>query len=136
NLYARRDGTATPVAPRDAEFAGPLWGLGQSNYVVIEGGRIVARYGEAERDHLVVVEPGSGSVREIGLPFGVLGALQRLDDRTVALLAGSADETGAVVTVDVETGEAAVVRRPSPAAVEARYISRAQAITFPGAGGL
>jgi dipeptidyl aminopeptidase/acylaminoacyl peptidase len=136
NLYARRGATTTPGAPRTAEFAGPLWGLGQSNYVIMDDGRIIARYGEAERDHLLVIEPGSGSAREIALTFSVLGALQRLDERTVALLAGSAEDTGAVVTVAVESGEVTVLRRPSPAAVESRYISRAQAITFPGAGGL
>ena len=57
--------------PQDAEFAGPLWGLGQSNYVLLAGGRIVASYGDADGDHLVVIDEAGGPVREIALPFTV-----------------------------------------------------------------
>jgi dipeptidyl aminopeptidase/acylaminoacyl peptidase len=64
-----------------------------------------------------------------------LGGLRVLDRRTVAVIAASGIETAAVVTIDIETGAATVIRRPSPAAIEPRYISCAQAITFPGAGG-
>jgi dipeptidyl aminopeptidase/acylaminoacyl peptidase len=51
-------------------------------------------------------------------------------------VAASGLQTGAVVTVDIETGAASVIRRPSPVAIEPRYISQAEAITFPSAGGL
>jgi dipeptidyl aminopeptidase/acylaminoacyl peptidase len=135
NLYVRRDGETKAILAKDAEFAGPLWGLGQSNYVVLDDGRIVATYGDADGDHLVVIEP-AGAVREIALPFTVIGALHGLDDRTVAMAAASGVQTGAVITVDIETGAASVIRRPSPAAIEPRYISQAEAITFPSAGGL
>ena len=135
NLYVRRDGETKPILPKDAEFAGPLWGLGQSNYVVTADGRIVATYGDADGDHLVVIEP-AGAVREIALPFTVIGALHALDDRSVAMAAASGLQTGAVITVDIETGASSVIRRPSPAAIEPRYISEAEAITFPSAGGL
>ena len=135
NLYVRRDGETKPILPKDAEFAGPLWGLGQSNYVVTADGRIIATYGDADGDHLVVIEP-AGAVREIALPFTVIGALHALDDRSVAMAAASGLQTGAVITVDIETGASSVIRRPSPAAIEPRYISEAEAITFPSAGGL
>ncbi|HEX4199593.1 MAG TPA: prolyl oligopeptidase family serine peptidase [Caulobacteraceae bacterium] len=134
NLYVRRGMETVPVLAKDAEFAGPLWGLGQSNYVLMDNGRVVATYADAGGDHLVVIDPGV--VREIALPFTVIGALHRLDERTVAMAAASGLQTGAVVTVDIETGAATVVRRPSPAAVEPRSISLAEPITFPSAGGL
>ena len=50
-----------PMLPMDAEFAGPLWGLGQSNYVIMGDGRIVASYGDADGDHLVVIDRGRGA---------------------------------------------------------------------------
>ncbi|MFI4976667.1 MAG: S9 family peptidase [Caulobacterales bacterium] len=136
NLYVRRGGVVTPVLAKDAEFAGPLWGLGQSNYVLPGDRRIVASYGDADGDHLIVIDPAAGAVREIPLPFNIHGALHDVDGRRVAMLAASGVQTGAVVTVDIESGEVTEVRRPSPADVDPRYISRAQAITFPGAGGL
>ena len=136
NLYVRRDGETKALLPMEAEFAGPLWGLGQSNYVLMDEGRIVATYGDEQGDHLVMIDPAEGSVREIALPFTVIGAMHALDVRTVAMVAASGLQTGAVVTVDIETGVANVIRRPSPVAIEPRYISQAEAITFRSAGGL
>ncbi|MDR3513446.1 MAG: prolyl oligopeptidase family serine peptidase [Caulobacteraceae bacterium] len=135
NLYVRRGEAVEAILPMEAEFAGPLWGLGQSNYALMGEGRIVAAHSGPDGDRLVVIEPGAGAARPLALPFTVIGAVQALDERTVALAAASGVETGAIVTVDIETGAAAVVRRPSPAAIDARSISTAQAITFPGAGG-
>ena len=136
NLYARRGEETKAVLAKDAEFAWPLWGLGQSNYVFMEDGRIAARYADADGDHLVLIDEASGTAREIALPFTVLGGLHRLDGRTVAMPAGSGVQTGALITVDIETGVTTLIRRPSPAEVDPRYISEARAITFPSTGGL
>jgi len=135
NLYVLRGGETRALMPRDAEFAGPLWGLGQANYALMDGGRIVTGYGEGGQEHLVVIDEAGGAVREIAVPFSAWGGLRRLDDRRVALIGASPDQTAAVATVDIETGETTVVRRPSPAALDPRHVSRAEAITFPTAGG-
>jgi dipeptidyl aminopeptidase/acylaminoacyl peptidase len=135
NLHVRRGEATTPILPREAEFAGPLWNLGQSNYLLMDDGRIVARYADAGGDHLVVVDPASTAAQVIATPFTAIGALQRLHSGAVAILGGSGVDTAAVATVDIDTGETTVVRRPSPAAVAPRYISLAETITFPGAGG-
>jgi dipeptidyl aminopeptidase/acylaminoacyl peptidase len=134
NLYELRDGETRALMPRDAEFAGPLWGLGQANYVLLPDGRIAASYGGEGGDQLVVIAP-DGAVRQIPLPFSGLGALHGLDAHTIALIASSPDQTAAVITVDIDSGEVTLIRRPSPAAIDPRYISHAQAITFPTAGG-
>ncbi|WP_091740957.1 S9 family peptidase [Phenylobacterium immobile] len=135
NLYVLRSETAEPVLPMDAEFARPLWGLGQSNYVVLDDGRIACVYGAAHGDQLAVIDPAAGSVREIALPFTVIGAIHLLDAQTLALTGASGVETSAVATVELETGQATVVRRPSPAQLAPRHVSVAQAITFPGPDG-
>ena len=137
NLHrANTGGGVTALLTRDAEFAGPLWGLGQSSYAPMDDGRIVCRCGDASGDHLLVIEPDDDAPpREIPLPFTALGGLQRLDARRVAMMAGSASDTAAVVVVDIESGAVEVVRRPSPAAVDRRYVSHARHVTFPGADG-
>ncbi|MBS0411999.1 MAG: S9 family peptidase [Proteobacteria bacterium] len=135
NLYVLREGAVKPLMPRDAEFAGPLWGLGQANYALMEGSRIATGYGEGGREHLVVIDEARGAVREIAVPFSAWGGLRRLDDRRVALIGASPDQTAAIATVDIETGETTVIRRPSPAALDPRHIARAEAISFPTAGG-
>jgi WD40-like Beta Propeller Repeat len=96
NLYVRRGETTTPLAPRESEFARPLWALGQSSYALMDDGTVVAIFSDASGDHLVVIAPASGAVREIPLPFSVIVALHRLDARNVALLASSGIETGTV----------------------------------------
>ena len=136
NLYAWDGTAASPIAPREAEFAGPLWGLGQSNYVVMDAARVVAACSDASGDHLLVIEPATGAVREVPLPFTSLGSLRALDEHTVAMIAGSGTETAAVVTVDIRTGEARVVHRPTPSPVGPDYVSVAQAISFPNPSGL
>jgi dipeptidyl aminopeptidase/acylaminoacyl peptidase len=135
NLYRRAGNETRALLPKSAEFARPLWILGQSNYAFMDDGRVVARYGEGGRDHLVVVDPGTGAAREIGAPFVECGGPWRLDARRVALIAASADQPPAIVAVDIERGEIEVMRRPSSAAVGGGYISRAEAISFPSADG-
>jgi dipeptidyl aminopeptidase/acylaminoacyl peptidase len=134
NLH-RWDGEAVqPVLARDAEFAGPLWVFGQSNYALLPGGRVLAAYSGEGHAALVLIEP-DGRTREIATPFAACGALHALDERRVAMLAAFPDQGPAVVTVDVESGEIRIVRRPSPARLDPAFISTAQAISFPSAKG-
>ena len=134
NLYRWDGAAAAPVLARDAEFAGPLWQFGQSNYAPMPDGRVLATYSGEGRDELVLIGPG-GAVRNIPAPFVACGALHALDARRVAMLAAFSDQGPAIVTVDIESGETRLVRRPSPAEVDPAGVSTAQAISFPSAGG-
>ena len=134
NLHRHADGVETALAPMAAEFAGPLWGLGQANYALLDGGRIAATYASGGADHLMVIEP-DGSTRDIPLPVTAIGSLKRMDGRRIVLIGAAADQSAAILIVDVETGETSLVHQPSPVWLEARHIARAQAISFPTAGG-
>ncbi|MHB8529295.1 MAG: S9 family peptidase [Caulobacteraceae bacterium] len=133
NLYRRRGGETVRILPREAEFAGPLWQLGQANYALMDDGRILARLAEAGRHRLVVID-AAGGVKDLPLPFTQLGAVQRLDGTRAALIAASPEETAAVITVDIETGANTVISRPAAAGIDPRHISRAEAIDFPSGG--
>ena len=139
NLY-RWTGTAAdpmaaePVAARDAEFAGPLWNLGQSNYALTGDGRAVARYGVKAVDRLAVVDLKSGTARDLDLPFIAFGAVRLLDRNRAVMLASSATEEPAVIEVDLATGAHRVLRRPGDAALTADWIATAEAIEFPTTG--
>jgi dipeptidyl aminopeptidase/acylaminoacyl peptidase len=134
NLYRLRDGVAEAVLPKAAEFAGPLWGLGQANYALMDGGRIAAAYSEGGADRLSVIE-ADGAVRTLPLPFAAIGQIRRLDGRRIAVLAGSADQTASVATIDLESGAVRIVRRPSSVSVDPGCISIAEPIRFESAGG-
>ena len=63
NLYATQ-GTrdeSRAVWKRDAEFASPLWSLGQANYVLLGNGRAVARFSEQGSDKLAVIDLRHGT---------------------------------------------------------------------------
>jgi dipeptidyl aminopeptidase/acylaminoacyl peptidase len=135
NLYDDRDGAVRPILPRRAEFAGPLWTLGQANYALMEDGRIVAAAQEAGGETLLVIDPVAGAARPLALPFLSFSSVQSLGGGKVAAVGHAATETSALIIVDTASGEFEVVRRPSPAAVPAECVSRAEPISFPSAGG-
>jgi dipeptidyl aminopeptidase/acylaminoacyl peptidase len=135
NLYDDRDGDARPILPRRAEFAGPLWNLGQSNYAILGDGRIVAAAQEAGGETLLVIDPVAGAARPLDLPFVAFSSLQTLDAGRIAAIGHAAAEPSALILVDIASGAFEVLRRPSSASVPAGCISRAEPISFASAGG-
>jgi dipeptidyl aminopeptidase/acylaminoacyl peptidase len=135
NLYAGTDPGPRALYPARAEFAGPLWQLGQSNYALMPDGKIVAAAREAEGERLLVIDETAGTAREIALPFLAFTSLKRLDATHVAMIAHSGTEGSAVIVVDISAGDFELVRRPSPARIGPGHVSRAEAISFESAGG-
>jgi len=135
NLYAQGEGGPEALHPLRAEFAGPLWGLGQANYALMEGGEIVAAARGPKGERLLVVDAAARTAREIALPFLAFGALRKLDSRRVAMIAHSAAESAALIVVDIDGGGFTLVRRPSPASLGPGHVSHAEPISFASAGG-
>jgi dipeptidyl aminopeptidase/acylaminoacyl peptidase len=135
NLYALDGPSARPVASRDAEFAGPLWQLGQANYAFLDNSRLLARYSQGGRDHLIVIDPARGVSREVPLPFTGLRSIQRVDADRAAMIALSGDALPQVIVVDVTTGEHRTVRSSGQPGLPEDMVSHAQQIAFPSAGG-
>jgi dipeptidyl aminopeptidase/acylaminoacyl peptidase len=96
-----------PVAPEDAEHAGPTWGMGQRSYAVSPDGEFVAF---ARNEHgfgrLCVVERCTGSVRDVAR--GVHGQLGWVDGVLVALRTGARTPTQ-VVAYDTASWERTVL---------------------------
>jgi dipeptidyl aminopeptidase/acylaminoacyl peptidase len=136
NLRSWRGGEAKPIAPRAAEFARSLWQLGQANYAVLSGGRILARYGEAGHDHLEVIDVKDGAAHQLANPFVEVEDVKLLDPGHAMMIVRSTDKPAAIVSLDLASSQFGLVRRPSPAQTPERYISHAEAIDFPTTGGL
>ena len=136
NLYDDRGGKARALFPFEAEFGAPLWTLGQANYAQVAGDRLLVSLDETfDGSRLWLIDRIGGPVRRLELPFLDFRGLHRLDDTHAAMLAFSAAETGAVIVVDIESGGFELIARPSPATLAERYVSRAEAISFPSAKG-
>lgn len=135
NLHLWSGGTSRSLAPLHAEFAGPLWGLGQSNYVLLPGGGIAAVHGSPDGDRLVLIGP-DGKIRHLPLPFTALRSPQGMDGGRVALIGASPAGSSTVIIVDTADGGWREVHQPSPVWLDPRYISVPEALTFPTTGGL
>ena len=135
NLYRYQDGRVAPVFSFEAEIASPLWTLGQSNYALTGDGRAVVRYTIAARDRLGVVNLKSGQLAPLDLPFVGLSNIQLVSAHTAAAIAASPTAEAAVVTIDLENGGYEILRVPGSLKLEAPFISVAESIEFPTAGG-
>jgi len=101
NLYVA-DLMAFPRAlcPREEEFAGPLWQLGLRPYAVLGDGRLAVIHGTGET-RLAVLDPDSGRLTDLDLPYQVFVSGVSASGQTVAALAGGPAVPTTVITVEV-----------------------------------
>ena len=135
NLYGWRDARVQAIWPRAAEFASPLWQLGQANYALLGDGRALARYGEGGLDHLALIDLRQGSARTIDLPYVEYSQLACVDPQHVALLAASASAPESILQINVDTGQALNLRQASATLLDPAAVSVAVPIEFPSADG-
>jgi dipeptidyl aminopeptidase/acylaminoacyl peptidase len=134
NLYVDDGDAGRALAPREAEFAGPDWTLGQSSFTFLDDGTLVGVWHAAGRDHLGYLRP-DGTLGELDAPFTALGSLAGTRGAVVAV-AGSPTDEPAVVRVAVPDGGVEVLARSREVALDAAYISVPEAVEFTTEGGL
>jgi dipeptidyl aminopeptidase/acylaminoacyl peptidase len=117
NLYVA-DLLAFPRAlcPREEEFAGPLWQLGQSPYAVLGDGRLAVTHGTGET-RLGVLDPDSGRLTDLDLPYQVVVSGVSAAGQTIAAIATGPAVPTTVIAVEVSaSGGNAQVRELSRSA--------------------
>lgn len=130
NLY----GEGEPLQPMEAEFAGPAWVFGDSDYDFLPevGGeppltrsRIVAHW----TGHLGILgdEP-------LNLPYASFSSVTAFGDQ-VATIAASPTQAPAVVVIDPATSGVNVIRSSRPTPIDPAYLSTPRRIDFPTTGG-
>jgi dipeptidyl aminopeptidase/acylaminoacyl peptidase len=137
SLYRYADNRVTTVLSIEAEIGSPLWTLGQSSYALTDAGRAVVRYTVAARDKLGLVDlSGSGKLVPLDLPFVGLSNIQLLRPGTAIAVAASATAEAALVSINLATGGYRILRAPGSVKLDPGFISVAEPIEFPTAGGL
>ena len=139
NLYVfGDDGASIPLAPMEAEFGHPMWGLGASTYGFLPDGRLLATWSKDAIAGMGIVDPNGGGLTPINIPFTSLGAsygnvaiLDGDDAPHAVALGGSSSSGTAVVTIDLSDGWVEVLKRASTASVDPSYLTEAQSISFP-----
>ncbi|GHO85468.1 alpha/beta hydrolase family protein [Dictyobacter formicarum] len=135
NLYRVVDMQVEAVCPMQAEFGTPHWVFGQSTYSFVSADQIICWYGGPAGSSLAYLDTRSGTLTPISLPFTSVAGL-RANAQYAFFLAASATSTGAIVRLNIATGQLDVLRRAQSAVVDTSYISDAQLIEFPTEHGL
>jgi dipeptidyl aminopeptidase/acylaminoacyl peptidase len=118
NLYvADLLGFPRAVCPREEEFAGPLWQLGIRPYAVLGDGRLAVAYGTGET-RLGVLDPETGQLTDLDLPYNVFTVGLSAVGQTVATVAGGPTVPATVISIDVPAAGG------NPQAMVARELNR------------
>jgi dipeptidyl aminopeptidase/acylaminoacyl peptidase len=133
NLYRLNasGGDPVPLAPRDEEFGEPLWMLGYSTFASLDDGRIVVKHGLG-RDVLGVLDPQTGELRDLDLPFTAWRPTLVASGSKVTAIAASPIEPLSVVTVDVASGSHEVLRRSLNVTPDPEYLPQPWALVAHG----
>jgi dipeptidyl aminopeptidase/acylaminoacyl peptidase len=145
NLYSVGVSGRAPevLCPRAEEFAGPLWQLGERSFVALGDGRLAVLHGRGAT-RLGVLDPDSGNLTDLDLPYRVYASGLAADGHSVAVIAGGAELPLSVVRVDVgvagTAGTAPVVsvrelRRETDSVPDAAYLPAPREVELAGPSG-
>jgi len=130
NLQRWRDGAVHAVSPMPREFAGPMWNLGVSSYVLTSDGHAVARTSKNAVDTLGVIDLKTGRYQAFDLPFVAYSEVQLLDEQRAVALAQASDDTGVLIEIALASGAWRILHQPTKNTLPENYLARAEAIEF------
>jgi dipeptidyl aminopeptidase/acylaminoacyl peptidase len=138
NLERLRDGAREVLYEAEAEFGYPAWVFGGSSYAFLGDGRIVCGYDSDGRTSFGVLDPETGALEELDLPYDAWRGTPYVvaEGSTAVVVAASATIPNRVVHIDLSTGTTDVLRESSRVPVDAAYFSVPRAIEFPTERGL
>jgi dipeptidyl aminopeptidase/acylaminoacyl peptidase len=119
------------------EFGYPAWTFGGRSYAFLGDGRIVCAYDRDGRTWFALLDPESGRLQPLDLPYDAWRSTPHLtaEGQTALLVAGSATIPNQVVRLDCATGRRDVLRVSSDVEVDRAAFSVPEAIDFPTEGG-
>lgn len=137
NLYREEaDGTQRNLTPIEAEFGVPAWEFRYATHAHLADGRIVCAYRRGGVHHLGLLDPDTGELLDMDLPFGCFDPPYVAASGTrVAVVASSPTEPPQVVTLDLATRAVDVLRVSEERDIDPSYLSVPEAVEFPTEGG-
>jgi dipeptidyl aminopeptidase/acylaminoacyl peptidase len=135
NLYRSSEGKIEPLTEIEAEFGAPQWIFRMSTYAFESESRIVCTYCVRGDWRLATVDTTTRKLDPIELPYTEIASLRAASGRAV-LCGGSPSEPLSIVSLDLTTRLADVVRRSSAVEIDAGYISIPRPVEFPTENGL
>jgi dipeptidyl aminopeptidase/acylaminoacyl peptidase len=137
NLERLAEGTVVAVCPRDAEFGWPQWLFGESSFAFLGDGRIACHYERDGLQHTAILDPVTGELIDLDLPFTAIGApFLAADGSTIALIAGGPSIPQQLVMLDLTSRSVEVVRESATTDLDPAFFSVPRQIEFPTNGGV
>lgn len=134
NMHRYVDGKIEAVHEMPAELGGPLWSLGSKFYHLLSEQKALIEFGSAEGVSLGLLDLNTGTTQPIDLPYVGYGALVSSSE-SAYFVAGTHDGPTQIVALNLDTKMDTVIHETGERAVAPGYLSIAEAITFPTAGG-
>lgn len=137
NLEREHDGVLEALCPKEAEFAWPQWVFGGSSFAFLGDGRLVCHYGADGVQHTAVLDPASGELLDLDLPYTAIGYPKLVAEGTqIAFTAGGPATPEQVVLLDFATRAVEVIRESEEVSIDPALVSIPRQVAFPTEGGL
>ncbi|MFF3208305.1 prolyl oligopeptidase family serine peptidase [Streptomyces sp. NPDC002962] len=130
NLYRDHQ----PVCPREEEFGGALWKLGQRWFAPLENGLVAVVHGRGATV-LGILDPETGELVDAAGPWTEFAPTLAVQGERVVGVAASPRSAYEVVELDARTGRARVVGAAHDDAVDPAYYPEPRIRTFTGPDG-
>ncbi|MER6346817.1 dipeptidyl-peptidase 5 [Streptomyces sp. NPDC001595] len=130
NLYRDHE----PLCPREEEFGGPLWKVGQRWFAPLENGLIAVVHGRGSAV-LGILDPESGDLVDTAGPWTEFTPTLSVHGERIVAVGASPRSAYEVVELDTRTGRARVIGAPHDDVVDPAYYPEPQIRTFTGPAG-
>jgi dipeptidyl aminopeptidase/acylaminoacyl peptidase len=130
NLYLHEEGASRCLCPMEADFGLPLWQFGMRTWVQQSDGRIACIRHTDRGQRLGRIDPDQGGLETLDLPWTGIDGLTADGDR-IAFVGAGPDRFPELVRLDRAPGDAEIVRTATDLALDARDISRPEALAYP-----
>ena len=135
NIHRETPNGVENVCPMKAEFGGPQWVFGMSDYAFASAGKIVGAFVEQGIWSLGEIDTQTGELTRIDTPFTEVSAIHAAGNR-VLFRAGSPTQPLSIIEFDLETRTSNTLQRANKIEVDEGYISEPELIEFPTENGL
>ncbi|NSC24622.1 S9 family peptidase [Streptomyces albus subsp. chlorinus] len=123
-----------PLCPREEEFAGAAWKIGQRWFAPLPGGLVAALHGRGAQ-RLGVLDPETGELVDAAGPWTEWAASLAVVDSRVVGVAASPRTSYEIVELDTRTGHTVVLAARHEDQVDPAYYPEPQIRTFTGPDG-
>jgi len=134
NLYRWTPDGAQALAPLEAEFGLPQWGLGMSTYGFADAETAICSYVRDGNVTVVRLDLVGGTLEPLAA-FSTVRTLRASAGRA-AFVAGAPTESTAIVRCDLDTGALQVLRRAAAIEIDPAFLSVPEVVGFPTTGGV